>query len=170
MPFGQSCPGFRSAGLDLSCRRDANEGGEIGRAATLAGLPGLRIWWNWPPGGTRTDMRETVEPEAVLAGRPRYVPGGIFHPVGTQTNGSEIIERCCCLGGTASVISPPESTSRADESSAGEKMERRVTSAAAPLRSPSAEFPEQATENDARASSKRWRLCAESPWLVPRRS
>ena len=164
MPVGQSCLGFRSAGIDLSRRGDANEGGEIGRAATLAGLPGLFIWWNWPPGGTRTDMRETVEPGAVLAGRPRYVPGGIFHSVGTQTNGGEILERCCCLGGIASVIFPPESTSRADERSAGEKTERRVTAAAAPLRSSSAEFPEQATGNNARASSKRWRL-----WLLLRR-
>ena len=52
--------------------------------------------------------------------RLRYVPGGIFHRGGTQTNGGEIIERRCCLGGIAFALSPPESTSWADGSNAGE--------------------------------------------------
>ena len=67
--------------------------------------------------------------------RLRYVPGGIFHHSGgTQTNGGELNERCCRLGGIAFVISPPESTSRTDESNACEEIERSVTSVAAPSR------------------------------------
>ena len=74
--------------------------------------------------------------------RPRYVPGGIFHPDGTQTSAGEIIARRCRPGGIAFVISPPASTSRADESNAGEELGRSVTSVAGPSRFLPAEFTE----------------------------
>ena len=79
--------------------------------------------------------------------RPRYVPGGIFHPGGTQTNCGERSERCCCLREIACVTSTPESTSRADGSNVGEEIQRRVTSIAAPSRFSLAEFAEQAEPN-----------------------
>ena len=39
MPVGQSPLGFRPAGIELLRGEDANDGGEIGRAAALNGPP-----------------------------------------------------------------------------------------------------------------------------------
>ena len=56
-------------------------------------------------------------------------------------------------------MSPPEPTSRADDSNAGDEIERSATSAAALLRFSPAEFPEQAdNKNNARTSCKGSRL------------
>ena len=86
-------------------------------------------------------MRETLEPHADLGPTPPFfAPGGIFHNVGTQTHAGEIVERFRCLCGLAFVISLPESTSRADESSVGGETGRSVTSAAGPLRFSPAEL------------------------------
>ena len=85
-------------------------------------------------------MRETLERSAAWGSRLRYVAGGILHSGGTQTSGGERIERFRCFCDTASVISPPDSTSRAGERNVGEEIERSGTSAAAPLRFSPAEF------------------------------
>ena len=85
-------------------------------------------------------MRETLEPSAVWGSRLRYVPGGILHPGGMQTSGGERIERFRCFCDIASVIPPPDSTSRAGDRNVGEEIERSGTSAAAPLSFPPAEF------------------------------
>ena len=79
--------------------------------------------------------------------RLRHVPGGIFSSGATQTNGGEIFERRCCLRGIVPVVSPPESTSRAGRSNDGEEIERKVTSVAAPVRFPQADFAEQSEQN-----------------------
>ena len=93
-------------------------------------------------------MRKAIEPRADLGPTPPFfAPGGIFHNVATQTHAGEIVERFRCLCGLAFVISLPESTSRAGESSVGGEMERSVTSAAAPLRFSPAEFTEQPGQN-----------------------
>ena len=85
------------------------------------------------------------------------VPGDIFHPGATQTHAGAILERRCCLGGIAFVISPPGSTFRGDERNVGEEIERSATSKAAPLRVSPANVAEQRGETDARTTSERSR-------------
>ena len=89
--------------------------------------------------------------------RRRYAPGGRFHPGGTQTYEGAATGRYCCLGGLASVTTLPASTSRADERSVGEEIERRATSTAALLRCSPSDITEQAEQTDARTSSQRSR-------------
>ena len=90
--------------------------------------------------------------------RLRYVPGGFFHPGETETHAGATIKRRGCLGSVAFVISPPASTSRADERSAGEEIERIATSTAAPLRLSAAAVAGLAKQTDARTSHQRSRL------------
>ena len=92
--------------------------------------------------------------------RIRFVPGGRFHPGATRTNGGEIIERRCCPGGAAFVISPPAPTSRADERNVGEEIGRSVTSTAALLRCSPADVAEQAEQN------RRTHIMSEKPPLL----
>ena len=86
--------------------------------------------------------------------RRRYVPGGRFHPGGTQPYEGAATGRYCFLGGLASVTPLPASTSRADERSLGEEIERRATPTAAPLRCSPADIMKQAERTDARTSSQ----------------
>ena len=58
-------------------------------------------------------MRETLEPSAVWGRRLRYVPGGILHPGGTQTDGGEEIERNVTSAVAPLRFSPAESTEQA---------------------------------------------------------
>ena len=87
--------------------------------------------------------------------RPSCVPGDSLHPGATQTNAGAMIERRCCLGSVTFVISPPASTSRADERTVGEEIERGATSIAAPLRFSPADVAGQAGRTDAHTKSKR---------------
>ena len=103
--------------------------------------------------------------------RLRYVPGGNFHPGGTQTIGDEIIQRCCCFGRKAFVIAPPESASRADESNVGEEIERSGISAAAPSRLPPGGIHRADRTKPTPAHQVRENATtAELPWLLSRRS
>ena len=96
------------------------------------------------------------------------VPGGSFHPGATQTSAGEIIGRRCCFGGLAFVISPPASTSRADECNVGEEIERSATPTAAPSRFSPADVADQAEQTDARKKSSRsCRNCGVAIVILP---
>ena len=99
--------------------------------------------------------------------RLRYVPGGSFLPVATQINGGEIIEERGCIGGFPFVISPPGSTSRADERTAGEEIGRGAASKAAPSRRSPAHVAEEAGQTDARTSSQRSRNYCDVAIVFP---
>ena len=79
--------------------------------------------------------------------RPWYVAGGSIHPGATHTSAGEIIERRCCLGSVAFVISPPASTSRAGERNVGGEIGRSATSIAPPSRWLQVPVAEQAGRN-----------------------
>ena len=147
MPFGRSRRVFRSAEFDLAGGEGANGGQDIGRAAAFVCPPRLSVLWNWPPGGRKASMRETLKPSAVFGPSPPLCVRRHSHPGGTQTNGGEIIERRCCLGEIVFLISSPESASRADDRNVSEELEPSITSAAAPLRLFPTEFTEKATRN-----------------------
>ena len=95
--------------------------------------------------------------------RPRYVPGGSFHLGAAQANGGDAIERRCCLGSVAFVISLPALTSRADERNVGDEIGRGATSIAAPLRRSPADVAGQA------AQDRRPRIMPEKSPLLRRR-
>ena len=143
MPVGQSRVGFRYSGFDLPRGGDAKDGGEIGRAAALAGLPQLFVRRNRPTGER---IGHSKQPDQVPFRKSslRYVPGGSFNHGATQTDAGAIIERRCCINGIAIVISPPAPTSRAGESNVGEEIRRIDTSIAAPLRCSPADVAEHA--------------------------
>ena len=146
MPSGRANLRCRYSRIDLSRGEDANDGGEIGRAAALAGPLRLFFWRNWPLGG-RIDHSKQYNEVPFGESRLRNVPGGGSHPGATQTSGVEIIERRCCLSGVALVFFPPASTSRADKSNVGEEIGRSATSIAPPLRCSPADVVEQAERN-----------------------
>ena len=99
------------------------------------------------PGSETQTCAEEPNQVPFRESRLRYVPGGSFHPGETETNAGATIKRRGCVGSVAFVISPPASTSRADERNVGEEIERIATSIAAPLRFPPADAAEQAEQN-----------------------
>ena len=95
------------------------------------------------------------------------VPGSSFRPGATQTNAGATTERRCCLGSVVSVISPPESTSRAESLTSAKKSNealRRQRRRRAGLRRLS---PSRRDETDARASSQRSRRCCGVAIVIP---
>ena len=105
------------------------------RARKLARLGYLFSEINRPGGKTRTCAKESNQ-VPFWESRLRRAPSASFHPVATQTNAGEILERRCCLSGITLVIPPPASTSRAADRNVGEEIERSATSLGAPPTSP----------------------------------
>ena len=92
-------------------------------------------------------MLGTARPSAAWDRRLSCVPGGSFQPGAMQTTAGAIVERRYCLGSVAIDISPPASTSRANERNVGEEIGRSTTSTAAPLCCSPADVAGQAEQN-----------------------
>ena len=105
-------------------------------------------------GGGRTCVKQSNQVPPWVD-RLSCVPGGSFQPGTSRTGAGGIIERRCCLGGLAFVVSPPARTSQADERKVGEEIERSAMSIAAPLRCSPADVAEQAGRTGARTASQR---------------
>ena len=156
-PSGQTDTRFRYSGIDLPRGEDLKDGREIGRAPALAGPARLFVRRKWPP-GERIGHSIRYDQVPFWESRLSRSPGGSFNPVETQTHGADVLRQRCRLSGIVFVISPPPSTSRADERNVGEEIERGATSIAPRSLFSPANVAEQAGPTDARTSSQGGRL------------